>query len=467
MSNSRVEQLRRRHPTFTYESYSWERLGNALKIRFLFTIEPTIRFSPETIIESVDEKILETFSDGALEHFIFHLGLVEMLSYWKSTCAPEIVVHAGFLDNQQREWWKDLLQYGMREFFYVNNIDFRSPDFVNIFTSGVKRESTGPYVRAPLQDRDLVFVSGGKDSTLALQLLREVGRPFDCLLLNPTPAATAIGKQIEGHTSIVVRRTIDPFLLELNKAGYLNGHTPFSAYLAFLGVTTAFLFGYPRVIAANERSSDEGNVRYLDNEVNHQYSKTLRFETAFRWYTQTYLTTEVNYFSLLRPLYAIQVSRLFADYPQYFDSFLSCNRGQRDGSWCHRCAKCLSTFILLHPFVSVTELTRIFGADLFTQEEVTPLVRELAGLSPQKPFECVGTTEEMLVALYLSIQQVKKLRAPLPVVLGYVEKEILPRYPQVQQHVKPVLSAWSENHHVPQEYGRFLKNRVTAHHEAY
>src|SRR5258706_11745289 len=354
MSNSHVDQLRSRHPTFTYENSSCERLGNVLKIRFLFTIEPNIRFSPETVIESVNEKIFQTCGDGALEHFIFHLGLVEMLSYWKSTCAPEIIVRAGFLDDQQRGWWRDLLQYGMREFFYVNNIDFRSPDFVNIITSGGERKSRGPYARAPLQARDLVFVSGGKDSTLALQLLQEAGTPFDCLLLNPTPAATLIGKQLEGRASIVVRRTIDPFLLELNKAGYLNGHTPFSAYLAFLGVTTAFLFGYPRVIAANERSSDEGNVQYLDNEVNHQYSKTLRFETAFRWYTQTYLTAEVNYFSLLRPLYAIQVSRLFAGYPQYFDSFLSCNRGQWDGAWCQRCAKCLSTFILLHPFVPLT-----------------------------------------------------------------------------------------------------------------
>ena len=115
----------------------------------------------------------------------------------------------------------------------------------------------------------------------------------------------------------------------------------------------------------------------------------------------------------------------------------------------------------------MTELTRIFGADLFTQEEVTPLVSELAGLSQHKPFECVGTTEEMLVALYLSIQQVKKLRAPLPVVLDYVEKEIFPHYPRLQQHVSPVLLAWSEHHHVPQEYVRFLKDRVTADHEAY
>jgi len=467
MPNLRLDGFRRQHPTFTYESFSFERLSNALKIRFFFTIEPNIRFSPETVIEPVDWPTLHTLSDEALRHFIFHLGLIEMLSYWKATCAPEIVVRAGFLDAQQRAWWTDLLLHGMREFFYVNNIDFRSPDFVRISASGTERERTYPYSPVCLQERDLVFVSGGKDSTLTLQLLKETGKPFDCMLLNPTPAATRVAAQVGGQRKIVVRRTIDPHLLELNKAGYLNGHTPFSAYLAFLGVTSAFLFGYPRVIAANERSSDEGNVHYLDTEVNHQYSKTLRFETAFRWYAQTYLAAAVDYFSLLRPLYAIQVSRLFAGYPQYFDSFMSCNRGQWDGSWCQRCAKCLSTFILLSPFVPVVELTRIFGADLFTQKEVAPLVSELVGLSQHKPFECVGTTEEMLVALYLSVQRAKELHRPLPVVLDYVQAEIFPQHPNVQQQVKPVLLAWSDNHHVPQEYAQLLNARIMTDHEAY
>ncbi|MSQ47942.1 MAG: hypothetical protein EXR78_06075 [Deltaproteobacteria bacterium] len=500
MSHPRVDDLRKQYPTFTYESFSFERLSNRLTIRFLFTIEPNIHFSPETVIESADWPTLHSLSDEALERFIFHLGLVEMLSYWKATCAPEIVVRAGFLDVQQQAWWTDLLLHGMREFFYVNKIDFRSPDFVRISAPGtdkgkdhlnpltlplsqpgegtstpsnvaplpgMEQERTFPYSPARLQERDLVFVSGGKDSTLALQLLREAGMPFDCLLLNPTPAATRVAAQVGNQSQIVVRRTIDPHLLELNKTGYLNGHTPFSAYLAFLGVTCAFLFGYPRVVAANERSSDEGNVRYLETDVNHQYSKTLRFETAFRQYVPTYLTVDVEYFSVLRPLYAIQISRLFARHPQYFDSFMSCNRGQWSGAWCQRCAKCLSTFILLYPFAPTTELTRIFGADLFTQKELIPLLNELVGLSQEKPFECVGTTEEMLVALFLSVQHAKKLDGLMPVVLEYVETDILPRTPNLQQHVQPLLLAWSEEHHLPREYAQFLKAHVMADYEAH
>jgi hypothetical protein len=303
-------------------------------------------------------------------------------------------------------------------------------------------------------------MSGGKDSALSVQLLREIGREFHCLLLNPTPAAEAVTAQAGDRGPIIVRRTIDPRLLALNQAGYLNGHTPFSAYLAMLGVTCAVLFGYRRVIVANERSADEGNVEFLGSEVNHQYSKTLRFERAFRWYSQTYLTKDVQYFSLLRPLYEVQIARLFARHPRYFGSFASCNRNQQEGSWCRRCAKCLSTFTLLYPFLHAYEVERIFGADLFARAEALPVLRELLGFTAHKPFECVGTTEEILVALYLGVQKAKAQDGALPAVLRHVEAEILPRHPNLPQRVENLLHAWSDQHHLPQEYATVLKSRL-------
>jgi len=121
--------------------------------------------------------------------------------------------------------------------------------------------------------KDLVLVSGGKDSVVTLELLREAGRAFDCLLLNPTPAALAIAKQAGCERPIIVRRTIDPRLLELNAQGYLNGHTPFSALLAFLGATVAALGGYSRVIVSNERSAEESGVKYLGHPIKQPNSR--------------------------------------------------------------------------------------------------------------------------------------------------------------------------------------------------
>jgi len=460
MTPPRVEQLREKYPRFTYDSFVMERFSEALRFRFHFTIEPDIAFAPETTIAAVDWNRISALGTDVLDLLVFHLGLIEMLSYWKATCSPEVLVRAGSLDAQQIAWWTDLLLHGMREFFYVNQIDFTQPDFVCLSASASparERKLTGCSLPP---DRDLVLMSGGKDSALSVQLLREVGKEFHCLLLNPTPAAQAITAQTGDQAPIIVQRTIDPRLLALNQAGYLNGHTPFSAYLAMLGITCAVLCGYRRVIVANERSADEGNVEFLGNEVNHQYSKTLRFESAFRWYSETYLSQEAQYFSLLRPLYEVQIARLFARYPQYFRSFASCNKKQREGSWCKQCSKCLSTFTLLYPFVSAEDVTRIFGEDLFERAEAIPMIRELLGFVEHKPFECVGTREEMLVALYLGSQQAKARYRTLPAVLRYVEADIVPQHPDLPQRVRSILCAWSDQHHLPIEYADLLKKHL-------
>src|SRR2546426_974080 len=59
-----VEQLRSKHPRFIYHSFAVERLGEAVKLCFHFTIEPDIRFAPETIIETGGRDRISTLSPG-------------------------------------------------------------------------------------------------------------------------------------------------------------------------------------------------------------------------------------------------------------------------------------------------------------------------------------------------------------------------------------------------------------------
>ena len=198
-----------------------------------------------------------------------------------------------------------------------------------------RRERHLPVHRSPLDpNKILIPVGGGKDSAVTLELL---GRQFPESAwwgLNPIPAARDVADASPVRHGITVSRRIDPKLLELNAAGYLNGHTPFSAYLAFASAASAILGGYGRVAVSNERSSNEGNVRYLDHDVNHQYSKTFAFEQRFREYSARYLSEQFEYLSFVRPLYEIQISRLFARYPHYFSVFRSCNRGSKTNVWC-------------------------------------------------------------------------------------------------------------------------------------
>ena len=108
--------LRARHPRFFFESFSCQFSGSSLSIKYHFRFEPDISFTsftPETVIEGLDARRIESLPAGLLDLFAFHLGLVEMLSYWKAAASPEIVVRAGALDSQQTHWWMDLLARGM------------------------------------------------------------------------------------------------------------------------------------------------------------------------------------------------------------------------------------------------------------------------------------------------------------------------------------------------------------------
>ena len=467
-TQARAGELRERYPQFRYESFAHQVIDGDLAIRFHFAAGPDISFDPEIRIKSIAQSTIDSIDPAILDGLVFHLGLIEMLSYWKATCSPEIVVKAGSMNAEQIAWWKDLLLRGMGEFFYVNGIDFRSPDFVEIRVASKTAYSQQHH--RPLSDRTLVLASGGKDSALTLELIREAGVEFNCLMLNPLPAASALVAEAGCQSPVIVKRTIDRRLLELNKGGFLNGHTPFSALLSFLGVTCAVLFDYQTVIVSNERSSNEANVEFLGTEVNHQYSKTFGFEERFRDYSRKYLASGVDYVSLLRPLYEIQIIRLIAGYPRLLQIFRSCNRNQLEGTWCGRCPKCISVFTLFYPFLPDSELIRTFGADFFQREDTIPVLRQLAGTAGHKPFECVGTHEETVAALYLGLQRVRRSKQvpkegaeeELPAALRFAADEILPAYPQADEMARSVLSAWSAEHNLPAEFEELLRQRLSA-----
>lgn len=437
-----MQELAQRYPVFRYESFDIERNSSGLTARFKFSIPPDISFAPEVSFEHAEFK-------EDLDNAVFHLGLIEAFSYWKATASPTIEVDAGNLNSEQVQWWEDLLLHGMGEYFYRNDIDFTRKDFVKIVPTGAGKDY-GRY-SGPVPKRSLLTIGGGRDSALAAGLLRDSGHPFACMMLNPSAAARKIAAQVTPSEPIIIRRAICPELLELNRRGFLNGHTPFSAYLAFLSTVCLLLYGYSNAIVANERSSDEGNVRYRGAEINHQYSKSLRFETRFDEYLAKYLVNRARYFSFVRPLYELQIGKLFAKFPEFFETFKSCNRTRSD-SWCGECPKCVSVFLTMYPFVSREALTKIFGRDLFHRDETIPILRQLAGLE-LKPFECVATTGEVIAALGLAIKKAEAGGEPLPPVLNYAANHV----PGVAQSgaAATILAAYGP-HRIPQEFESFL-----------
>ena len=460
--------LRRQYPRFISDSYQTELTEVGLKITHHFIVEPEIEFHPTVTIEGVTQKQWEAIPQELRDSWVFHLGLAEIPSYWKATASPEIVIKAGYLNPDQIAWWHNLLMKGMGEYFYINQIDFTQDNFVS--WSVTTPESSLPTTLAyPSTTSDyLIPVGGGKDSTLTLCLFDQNQLDYDAFLLNPTPAMEQISQISHPQRAIIARRIIDPQLLELNKKGYLNGHTPFSAYLGFLSRFAGFIFGNQSIAISNERSSNEGNVLFHQHTINHQYSKTYEFEQGFDQYLKknqliSPQQTAPAYFSLLRPLYELQISQLFMNCPQfdqYATSFRSCNKGQKTNSWCGKCSKCLFAFITFYPFLTTEKITQIFGQNLFENADLLDEALALLGKTETKPFDCVGTHEESTAAFFLCIEKHQNEGTKLPTLLQLVWDQVLSKQHSLEERADNILHSWDQNHQLPGRIRELIKNAI-------
>jgi hypothetical protein len=151
---------------------------------------------------------------------------------------------------------------------------------------------------------------------------------------------------------------------------------------------------------SNEKSANEGNVEYLGEQINHQWSKSAEFETAFNAYVDKYINKHLTYFSKLREMTELEIVEEFAKLPQYFESATSCNsnwkisREHQSMKWCGTCPKCTFVFALMAAHLSKDIVVKMFGGNVFDDESTIPLFQQLLGLEGFKPFECVGTPEE-------------------------------------------------------------------------
>ena len=129
----------------------------------------------------------------------------------------------------------------------------------------------------------------------------------------------------------------------------------------------AVLDGRDAVVMSNEWSASIPTLEVDGPPVNHQYSKSVAFEGAFREVLAGALGPDFAYFSALRPFSELWVARRFAALTQYHDTFRSCNRAfhidksLRLDHWCGRCDKCCFIDLILAPFVPAADLERIFG----------------------------------------------------------------------------------------------------------
>jgi|SRR5271166_842879 len=336
-----------------------------------------------------------TADQSTIRHLLAHIGMAYVPQLFALEDFDMVNVRPLRLSPAGIEFYEAYLQHGLAELRLRSGLDVNKRVDVNV-EAGARPFEAGHYMP---NGSALLMNGGGKDSAVAGEMLREVGLPFVWLTVGITPAMKRL-----------IHLSGNPRALTLSLGGSLpiiraktryRGHKPFSSILAFLSLLAAFVQRHRYIVVANEYSSNFGNVTVRGLEVNHQYPKSHHFETRFASYVKAEILPDVTYFSILRPLYEIQIAKLFAEYPKYFLSFRSCNVGLRSDYWCLDCPKCAFVLLALAPHLDKSQLVRIFGANPFAFQRIRRLIVRLC-CDPIKPFECVGTQRESMVALWMS-----------------------------------------------------------------
>jgi UDP-N-acetyl-alpha-D-muramoyl-L-alanyl-L-glutamate epimerase len=446
--------LRKKHPFFAFEHFDIFRNADDLTIKWTFNLSGQHFFLPALTIP-VSPLINLAINDDLLQNLAFQIGMVELISYWKAACPQRVIIRAGTLSEDQSLWWKTLYFNGLGEFFHVNGISVDFADFMVIETNGEK-----PFrpLEMILDENVLAPVGGGKDSTVTLGLLQQAGRQVIPFILNPRPATlrTAAAAGFGVRQTLIMHRKLDDQLLRLNEAGYLNGHTPFSALLAFTTLLGSALSNCRYMALSNESSANEPTIP--GTNINHQYSKSFAFEKDFRNYVKNYISKDIEYFSFLRPLNELQIGKIFAGLTHQHKHFRSCNAGSKTDSWCCKCPKCLFTWVILAPFVDESQLESIFGDNLMHNPQLISYLDQLSGIAREKPFECVGTIREVNIALAAIVSAHSE--KPLPVLLNHFRNSA--NYTTYEtSDLSELLKKFDTNHFLPVSFEKILRKAIS------
>jgi hypothetical protein len=366
----------------------------------------TLRYALDDSIEFVERFELPEGTQvpsqarRSVEGLLALLHWVAGVSYFKTAVPAHVRCEAGTPPPATAALLEALYSEGLGEFAFRNRLSsLPRPEFPS--------QPAGPQRRGPraARRRVLVPVGGGKDSAVALEIVRRAAEDTVLFSVGDAPpiARTA---EVAGLPRLVVRRRLDPGLSELNRRGALNGHVPITAIVSCVALLTAALHGFDAVAMANERSASSGNVTWDGVEVNHQFSKSRRAERLLGDAVEE-ATHDVEIFSVLRPASELAIARAFARMERYHPAFTSCNTifrldpELRGTSWCCDCPKCRFVFLVLAPFSAPSHLREVFGRDLLDEDEQFAGFALLTATGGHKPFECVGEEQESIAAIRL------------------------------------------------------------------
>ena len=99
----------------------------------------------------------------------------------------------------------------------------------------------------------------------------------------------------------------------------------------------------------------------------------------------------------------------------------------------------------MSPFLSRERLTAIFGKDLMADHRLLPVFEELNGTAAVKPFECVGTVEEVRACVDAMPQR---------------QGTLVEQSPRGEATVEELLRRFNGEHFLPPQFEQILKSNL-------
>ena len=139
------KELREKYDKFVYEKYEISDSWDWWNITYFFDIPWLTTFTPSIKIDKKNIKN-KNIDNDFLNQLVFHIGLVELISYWKCCCPKNVEIKAWYIDEEQIKWFKKMYFYGLWEFFYTNGIEVDEEGFMEITAPLRKGGKGGWYI---------------------------------------------------------------------------------------------------------------------------------------------------------------------------------------------------------------------------------------------------------------------------------------------------------------------------------
>lgn len=417
----------KKYKNFYFEKFEFN--NESLVWEFFYSFDKELFFKETICFKDENFNFRKDLDKNILNNILFHIHLALWISYYKFYLSENLIVESWFLDDYQISFWKKFYLNWLWEFFFRNNIDIANLlNFENISNSK-KYEK----IDFTASEKYLLAVWWWKDSIVSIEILKNLWKKIDLVTFaqndNILYENTA---EISWFKRLFIKRELSKNILEVIESWAYNWHVPITWIIAFVLELASYIYDYEFIVLSNEFSANFWNTFWQWIAVNHQYSKSLEFEKDFWDYVLRYISSEVKYFSLLRPFYELKIAELFSKlWKKYFKKFSSCNVNfkifnkkeinNQNKYWCNTCPKCAFVYTILRPFLTQKETIEIFWKELFEDESLEKLFRELLWISWIKPFECVWTNEEVILAMKMSLE---KFNWELPFILKIFKNEV-------------------------------------------